>query len=63
LFAPWTVAIDRSNGFPFVDPKRVHIANPASFPAHKALIHSKRGKAAKDILSSPPSVNWTIKID
>jgi hypothetical protein len=52
LYGPWTVDIDRSNGFPFVDFKRVQIANPASFLAHKALIHNKRtrGKAAKDIL-------------
>jgi hypothetical protein len=52
LYAPWTVDIDRSNGFPFPGPKRVQIANPASFLAHKALIHNKRkrDKAAKDIL-------------
>jgi len=52
LHAPWTVDLDRSNGFPFADPKRVQIANPASFLAHKVLIHSKRQqhKAAKDIL-------------
>lgn len=52
LYAPWTVGIDRSNGFPFVDPKQVQIANPASFLAHKVLIHNKRtrGKLAKDIL-------------
>jgi hypothetical protein len=52
LNAPWAVDIDRSNGFLFVDPKRVQIANPASFLAHKVLIHNKRarGKGAKDIL-------------
>ena len=52
LYAPWTVAIDRSNGFPFVEPMHVQIANPASFLAHKVLIHNKRGrgKVAKDIL-------------
>ncbi len=52
LGAPWTVDLDRSNGFPFADPKRVQIANPASFLAHKVLIHNKRqrDKAAKDIL-------------
>jgi len=52
LYAPWTVDIDRSNGFPLVEPKQVQIANPASFLAHKVLIHNKRarGKVAKDIL-------------
>ena len=52
LYAPWTVAIDRSNGFPFVDAKRIQIANPPSFLAHKVLIHNKRKreKAAKDVL-------------
>jgi hypothetical protein len=52
LGAPWTVDLDRSNGFPFADPKRVQMANPASFLAHKVLIHNKRqrDKAAKDIL-------------
>ena len=52
LYAPWTVDLDRSNGFPFADSKHVQIANPASFLAHKVLIHNKRkrDKAAKDIL-------------
>lgn len=52
LYAPWTVGIDRSNGFSFEDPKQVQVANPASFLAHKVLIHDKRspGKFAKDIL-------------
>jgi hypothetical protein len=52
LYAPWTVSIGRSNGFPFADPKQVQVANPASFLAHKVLIHDKRsrGKFAKDIL-------------
>ena len=49
----WGVGLsDRSNGFPLVEPKQVQIANPASFLAHKVLIHNKRtrGKVAKDIL-------------
>jgi Nucleotidyltransferase len=52
LYAPWTVTIDRSNGFPFAVPKQVQVANPASFLAHKVLIHNKRSrdKFAKDIL-------------
>ncbi len=52
LYAPWMVAISRSNGFSLEDPKELQIANPASFFAHKILIHSKRisGKFAKDIL-------------
>jgi hypothetical protein len=52
LYAPRTVDLHRSNGFPFADPMRVQIANPAGFLAHKVLIHNKRrrDKAAKDIL-------------
>jgi hypothetical protein len=49
---PWTVEIGRHNGFPFADSKRVRIANPVGFLAHKILIHTKRTrqKFAKDIL-------------
>jgi len=52
LFAPWTVSLSHSNGFPFENPKQVRIANPVSFLAHKLLIHSKRtgSKFAKDVL-------------
>ncbi len=52
LLAPWTVDLDRSNGFPFEASLRVQIANPASFLAHKLLIHRRRTRAkfAKDIL-------------
>jgi len=52
LYAPWTVGVGRSNGFPVGDPKEIQVASPASFLAHKILIHSKRtrGKVAKDTL-------------
>jgi hypothetical protein len=49
---PWTVSLSHSHGFPFEDPRDVRIANPASFLAHKVLIHNKRtrSKFAKDVL-------------
>lgn len=52
LLAPWTLRLNRSNGFAFEDPKEVQIANPASFLGHKILIQNKRKRAnfAKDIL-------------
>lgn len=52
LFAPWTVSLSHSNGYPFERPTQVRIANPASFLAHKILIHNKRAgsKFAKDVL-------------
>jgi hypothetical protein len=52
LNAPWTVRLDQSNGFPFRQAKRVRIANPAGFLAHKVLIHKKRvrTKLPKDVL-------------
>ncbi len=52
LLSPRAVSLTRSNGFPFKDPMQVRIANPTSFLAHKALIHTKRmqAKFAKDIL-------------
>ncbi len=52
LLTPWTVSLSGSNGFSLEDPKEVRIANPASFLAHKVLIHKKRMrvKFAKDIL-------------
>jgi hypothetical protein len=52
LLAPWTVSLSHSHGFPFEDPRDVRIANPASFLAHKVLIHNKRtrSKFAKDVL-------------
>jgi hypothetical protein len=52
LLAPWSVNLMRANGFPFQKPMQVRIANPASFLAHKILIHDKRKREAfaKDIL-------------
>ena len=52
LLAPWSVNLTRANGFPFQKPMQVRIANPASFLAHKVLIHNKRtsSKFAKDVL-------------
>ncbi|MBZ5659882.1 MAG: nucleotidyltransferase domain-containing protein [Acidobacteriia bacterium] len=52
LHAPWTVDLDYSNGFPLEQKKKIRIANPVSFLAHKMLIYGKRGRAksAKDIL-------------
>ena len=52
LLAPWIVSLSHSHGFPFEDPRDVRIANPASFLAHKVLIHNKRtrSKFAKDVL-------------
>lgn len=52
LLAPWTVRLSHSHGFPFEDPRDLRIANPASFLAHKVLIHNKRtlSKFAKDVL-------------
>jgi hypothetical protein len=52
LLSPWAVDLNRTNGFPLQGLMRVPIANPASFLAHKLLIHNKRKreKCAKDIL-------------
>lgn len=52
LLAPWSVNLMRANGFPVQKPMPVRIANPASFLAHKILIHDKRKREAfaKDIL-------------
>jgi hypothetical protein len=52
LHVPWTVSLDQSKGFPFDPAKRIQIANPVSFLAHKVLIEDKRkpAKFAKDIL-------------
>jgi len=49
---PWTVEISQHNGFPLTGRKRIRIANPVGFLAHKILIHSKRTRRefAKDIL-------------
>jgi len=52
LLAPWPVSLTRAKGFPFHKPMQIRIANPASFLAHKILIHDKRKREtfAKDIL-------------
>ena len=52
LDQPWAVEIGQHNGFPFADSKRVRIANPVGFLAHKILIRTRRTrqKFAKDIL-------------
>jgi hypothetical protein len=52
LLTPWSVNLMHANGFPFSKPMQVRIANPASFLAHKILIHDKRKPEAfaKDIL-------------
>src|SRR5437660_3286631 len=52
LQSPWFVTLDESNGFPVSKPTDVRIANPASYMAHKLLIHSMRppNERAKDIL-------------
>jgi nucleotidyltransferase-like protein len=52
LNAPWTVTLEESNGFTFLKPTQVQVANPAGFLAHKLLIHTKRSDArfAKDVL-------------
>lgn len=52
LIAPWSVNLAESNGFPLPQATKVQIANPASFLAHKILVHSKRSRAkfAKDVL-------------
>ena len=52
LADPWTVMLDRRVGFPVAEPRRVLIANPVSFIAHKLLISKLRPprKRAQDIL-------------
>jgi hypothetical protein len=52
LHSPWSVTLDQSNGFPVSQPTDVCIANPASYIAHKLLIHSMRppNERAKDVL-------------
>jgi hypothetical protein len=52
LGAPWTIVLSASDGFPFAEGKQVLVANPASFLAQKALVHTKRNRSerAKDIL-------------
>jgi len=49
---PWTIEIGQHNDFPFAESKRIRIANPVGFLAHRILIHRKRTrqKFAKDVL-------------
>ncbi|SRR6266481_4926709 len=52
LHSPWSLTLNESNGFPISNPADVRIANPASYMAHKLLIHPLRPpiERAKDIL-------------
>jgi len=52
LQAPWRIDLDQSNGFPLPGRRRVQVANPTGFLAHKVLVHKGRSRAkfAKDIL-------------
>jgi Nucleotidyltransferase len=52
LAAPWSLALSAATGFPLANETPVQIANPASFLAHKILIHRRRTRdeRAKDIL-------------
>lgn len=52
LNAPWSVSLDKFNGFPLPHATQVQIANPASFLVHRILINSKRTRAkfAKDVM-------------
>jgi hypothetical protein len=49
---PWSVDLDKANGFPLPGRRTIRVANPAGFLAHKVLIHKKRSreKVAKDVL-------------
>lgn len=53
LVEPWTVKIDRVDGFPVSAPATLRVPNVASYLIHKLLIHSKRRTSeqrAKDVL-------------
>ena len=52
LHARWSIDIDQSAGFPLPGRRRVQVANPAGFLAHKLLVHQRRSRArfVKDIL-------------
>ena len=51
LQAPWRIDLDQSNGS-LPGRRRVRVANPTGFMAHKVLVHKGRSRAkfAKDIL-------------
>ena len=52
LVSPWNVELGEENGYSLAPKRIVQIANPASFLAHKILIHSQRDykDRAKDLL-------------
>jgi hypothetical protein len=52
LLRPWSVRLDRANGFTVPRPATVRIPNAASYLAQKLLVHGKRKSAerAKDVL-------------
>jgi len=52
MISPWKIELGEANGYPFSPPKRIQVANPASFLAQKILIHHERDyrDRAKDIL-------------
>jgi hypothetical protein len=52
LHQPWTLRLDRGNGFPFYQPTDVLVPNAAAYIAQKILIHGKRRpeEQARDVL-------------
>jgi len=52
MISPWKIELGEANEYPFNPPKRIQVANPASFLAQKLLIHHERDyrDRAKDIL-------------
>jgi len=42
LISAWKIKLGESNGYPFKPPKRIQVANPASFLGQKILIHHGR---------------------
>jgi hypothetical protein len=52
MVSPWKVELGEVTGYPFVPPKKILIANPATFLAQKILIHNERNykDRAKDLL-------------
>jgi hypothetical protein len=52
LHQPWTIRLDRGNGYPFHQPTDVLVPNAAAYIAQKILIHGKRRpeERARDVL-------------
>jgi hypothetical protein len=52
LHQPWTIRLDRGNGFPFHQPTDLLVPNAAAYIAQKILIHGKRrpDERARDVL-------------